>query len=100
MPEENGHRTLFDVPAQVPDGFNYRQNFISAAEEQELMRQIQKVRLSRLSIINLLGSEEQRALDGSMNSAQVKSQRRQRCRHFFYRCGHVPEMPLILIPTV
>jgi alkylated DNA repair dioxygenase AlkB len=45
MPKANGDRTLFDVPAQVPDGFIYRQGFISEPEEQELIGEIQKVQL-------------------------------------------------------
>src|ERR671910_342460 len=55
MPKENGDRTLFDVPAQVPDGFIYRQNFISEAEEQELMRQIQKVSLEPFKYYQFTG---------------------------------------------
>jgi alkylated DNA repair dioxygenase AlkB len=55
MPEENGDRTLFDVPAQVPDGFIYRQNFISEAEEQELMREIQKVSLEPFKYYQFTG---------------------------------------------
>ncbi len=55
MPKENGDRTLFDVPAQVPDGFIYRQNFISEAEEQELMREIQKVSLEPFKYYQFTG---------------------------------------------
>ena len=45
MPKANGDLTLFDASAQVPDGFIYRQKFISEMEEQELIREIQKVQL-------------------------------------------------------
>lgn len=55
MPKENGDRTLFDVPAQVPNGFIYRQNFISEAEEQELMREIQKVSLDPFKYYQFTG---------------------------------------------
>ena len=55
MPKENGDRTLFDVPAQVPDGFIYRQNFISEAEEQELMGEIQKVSLEPFKYYQFTG---------------------------------------------
>jgi alkylated DNA repair dioxygenase AlkB len=55
MPKENGNRTLFDVPAQVPDGFIYRQNFVSEAEEQELIREIQKVSLEPFKYYQFTG---------------------------------------------
>ena len=45
MPKADGDLTLFDASAQVPDGFLYRENFISEAEEHELIQEIQKVHL-------------------------------------------------------
>ena len=42
MPKADGDLTLFDASAQVPDGFLYRENFISEAEEHELIQEIQK----------------------------------------------------------
>ena len=55
MPKANGDRTLFDVPAQVPDGFIYREDFISAAEEQELIRGIRKVQLEPFKYYQFTG---------------------------------------------
>jgi alkylated DNA repair dioxygenase AlkB len=55
MPKANGDRTLFDVPAQVPDGFIYREDFISAAEEQELIREIRKVQLEPFKYYQFTG---------------------------------------------
>jgi alkylated DNA repair dioxygenase AlkB len=55
MPKENEGRTLFDVPAQVPDGFFYRQNFISEAEEQELIPEIQKIPLAPFKYYQFTG---------------------------------------------
>ncbi len=55
MPKANGDRTLFDVPAQVPDGFIYRQNFISEAEEQDLIREIQKIPLAPFKYYQFTG---------------------------------------------
>ena len=55
MPKANGDRTLFDVPAQVPDGFIYREDFISAAEEQELIRDIRKVQLEPFKYYQFTG---------------------------------------------
>jgi alkylated DNA repair dioxygenase AlkB len=55
MPKANGDLSLFDVSAQVPDGFIYRQNFISEAEEQELIREIQKVQLAPFKYYQFIG---------------------------------------------
>ena len=45
MPGVSRDPSLFDVAAKVPDGFIYHPNFLSAAEEQELIREIQKLHL-------------------------------------------------------
>ena len=45
MRKANGDPILFDASTQVPDGFIYRQNFVSEAEEQKLIREIQKIQL-------------------------------------------------------
>jgi alkylated DNA repair dioxygenase AlkB len=37
--------SLFELPANVPEGFFYKRNFVSATEEQELIKQIQKLSL-------------------------------------------------------
>ncbi|HWP60284.1 MAG TPA: alpha-ketoglutarate-dependent dioxygenase AlkB [Candidatus Acidoferrales bacterium] len=42
----NHDLSLFAVPAKVPDGFIYRPDFISEAEEAELIREIQKLHLA------------------------------------------------------
>ena len=55
MPKVNGDLSLFDVSTQVPDGFIYRQNFISEAEEQELIREIQKVQLAPFKYYQFTG---------------------------------------------
>ena len=45
MPGVSRDPSLFDVAAKVPDGFIYHPNFLSAAEEQELIQEIQKLHL-------------------------------------------------------
>ena len=45
MPGVSRDPSLFDVAAKVPDGFIYHPNFLSAAEEQELIREIHKLHL-------------------------------------------------------
>lgn len=55
MPKANGDPTLFDASAQVPDGFIYRQNFVSEAEEQELIREIQKIQLEPFKYYQFTG---------------------------------------------
>lgn len=53
MPGVNGD--LFEVPAKVPDGFIYRPNFISEAEEQALIREIQKLHLTPFKYYQFTG---------------------------------------------
>ncbi|HEX7228084.1 MAG TPA: alpha-ketoglutarate-dependent dioxygenase AlkB [Candidatus Binatia bacterium] len=55
MPKTNGDLTLFDASARVPDGFIYRKNFISEAEEQELIEEIQKVQLEPFKYYQFTG---------------------------------------------
>jgi alkylated DNA repair dioxygenase AlkB len=55
MPRSEGDPTLFDASAQVPDGFLYRKNFISEAEEQELIEEIQKVQLEPFKYYQFTG---------------------------------------------
>ena len=55
MPRSKGDPTLFDASAQVPDGFLYRKNFISEAEEQELIKEIQKVQLEPFKYYQFTG---------------------------------------------
>ena len=45
MPKADGDPTLFHASAQVPDGFLYRENFISEAQEHELIQEVQRVHL-------------------------------------------------------
>jgi alkylated DNA repair dioxygenase AlkB len=55
MREENGNRTLFGVRAQVPEGFIYREDFISEAEEQKLIRETQKLQLEPFKYYQFTG---------------------------------------------
>ena len=55
MPGVDGNLNLFDGPAKIPDGFIYRQNFVSQAEELELIREIQKLHLSPFKYYQFTG---------------------------------------------
>jgi alkylated DNA repair dioxygenase AlkB len=55
MARANGERDLFEVPAQLPDGFVYRQNFISEIEEHELIQEIQKLQLAPFKYYQFTG---------------------------------------------
>src|SRR5262247_1102472 len=55
MPKGNGDPSLFEVPPRVPEGFIYHQNFISEAEEQELIRQIQTLQLTPFKYYQFTG---------------------------------------------
>jgi alkylated DNA repair dioxygenase AlkB len=55
MPGVSRDPSLFDVAAKVPDGFIYHPNFLSAAEEQELIREIQKLHLAPFKYYQFTG---------------------------------------------
>ena len=55
MPKGNRDPSLFEVPAKVPAGFIYHQNFVSETEEQELIRQIQTLRLTPFKYYEFTG---------------------------------------------
>lgn len=55
MPGVNGDLSLFEVSAKVPDGFIYHQNFISEAEEHQLIREIQKLHLTPFKYYQFTG---------------------------------------------
>jgi alkylated DNA repair dioxygenase AlkB len=46
---------LFEIPARVPEGFVYRTNFVSEIEEQDLIKQIQKVSLTSFKYYQFTG---------------------------------------------
>ena len=46
---------LFEVSAQVPEGFVYREKFLSAAEERELIAKIQKLQLEPFKYYKFTG---------------------------------------------
>jgi alkylated DNA repair dioxygenase AlkB len=51
----NEDLSLFEVATKVPDGFIYRRNFISEAEEQELIREIQNLQLTPFKYYQFTG---------------------------------------------
>lgn len=55
MARVDGGPGLFDAPAKVPDGFIYHENFICAAEEQELIHEIQKLQLAPFQYYQFTG---------------------------------------------
>jgi alkylated DNA repair dioxygenase AlkB len=55
MSDVNGDPSLFEVAPKVPDGFIYRPNFLSEAEEQELIREIQQSHLAPFKYYQFTG---------------------------------------------
>jgi len=100
MASVNSDSRLVEISPRGPDGFIYQQNFISEAEEQELIRQFRHFTLRRSNTINLPGSGARLVLAGSTSSGAVKSQKLRTCRHFFYRSEHALEKSSTLIRTV
>jgi len=48
-------RSLFETPAKVPEGFVYQPDFIAAADEQELIREIEKLHLAPFKYYQFTG---------------------------------------------
>jgi alkylated DNA repair dioxygenase AlkB len=55
MSKVNGDLSLFEVSAQVPDGFIYRTDFISEVEERELILEIEKLHLEPFKYYQFTG---------------------------------------------
>jgi alkylated DNA repair dioxygenase AlkB len=55
MPGVNGDPNLFEFTANVPDGFIYHPEFISEAEEQELIREVQQIQLTPFKYYQFTG---------------------------------------------
>lgn len=55
MPTGNRDPGLFEIPAKMPDGFIYHPDFISEAEEYELISEIQKLKLSPFKYYQFTG---------------------------------------------
>jgi alkylated DNA repair dioxygenase AlkB len=55
MPRVNRDPSLFEASAKVPDGFIYHPNFISEAEEGELIQEIQKLHLTPFKYYQFTG---------------------------------------------
>ena len=55
MPRVNRDPSLFEASAKVPDGFIYHPNFISEAEERELIQEIQKLHLTPFKYYQFTG---------------------------------------------
>jgi alkylated DNA repair dioxygenase AlkB len=55
MAEADGSLDLFDPLAKVPDGFIYRDNFLSADQERQLIRQIEKLDLTPFQYYQFTG---------------------------------------------
>ena len=55
MPGAHQELGLFEVSVQAPDGFSYRENFITDAEERELIEKIKKLQLTPFSFYHFIG---------------------------------------------
>ena len=55
MASADGDLSLFDGPAKVPDGFIYHANFLSGGQEQDLIREIEKLELTPFEYYQFTG---------------------------------------------
>jgi alkylated DNA repair dioxygenase AlkB len=82
----NSLLSLFEVSAKFPDGFIYHENFISEAEEHELIREIQKLCLTPFRYYQFTG--KRRTASFGWQYEFGKSQ-----------ITTAPEMPAFLLPV-
>src|SRR4030095_8518222 len=86
MPRVNRDPSLFEVSAKVPDGFSYRQNFISEIEEQELIREIQKLHLTPFKYYQFTGKRRTASFGWQYEFGKTEITR-------------APDMPAFLLPV-
>ena len=86
MLRENNDLNPYEVSAKVPDGFIYRENFISRAEEQKLIREIQQLQLTPFQYYQFTG--KRRTVGFGWQYEFGKSE-----------ITKAPDMPAFLLPT-
>ena len=86
MRRVNRDLSLFEVPPKVPDGFIYQQNFISEAEENELIREIQKVHLTPFKYYRFTGKRRTASFGWQYEFGKSEITR-------------APDMPAFLLPV-
>jgi alkylated DNA repair dioxygenase AlkB len=86
MPRVNGNPSLFEVPAKVPDGFFYHQNFVAEAEEHEFIREIQKIHLAPFKYYQFIGKRRTASFGWQYEFGKSE-------------ITTAPEMPAFLLPV-
>jgi alkylated DNA repair dioxygenase AlkB len=82
----NRDLSLFEVSAEVPDGFIYRRNFISEAEEHELIREIQKLHLTPFKYYQFTGKRRTASFGWQYEFGKTEIKR-------------APDMPAFFLPV-
>ena len=100
MPGVNGDLNLFEVAAKVPDGFIYHRNFISEAEEPELIREIQSLHLKSFKYYQFTGKRRIASFGWQYEFGKSEITTVRTCRRFSCRSGYAPEPSSTLIRTV
>ncbi len=86
MPRVNREPRLFDVSARVPDGFVYHQDFISEAEEHELIGEIQGLHLTPFKYYQFTGKRRTASFGWQYEFGKSE-------------ITTAPEMPAFLLPV-
>jgi alkylated DNA repair dioxygenase AlkB len=86
MPRVNRDLSLFEVSAKFPDGFIYHENFISEAEEHELIREIQKLSLTPFKYYQFTGKRRTASFGWQYEFGKSE-------------ITTAPEMPAFLLPV-
>ena len=77
--------SLFELSTNVPEGFFYKRNFVSATEEQELIKQIQKLSLVSFKYYQFTGKRRTASFGWQYEFGRDEITR-------------APEMPAFLLP--
>ncbi|MGH7871706.1 MAG: hypothetical protein ACREQO_05750 [Candidatus Binatia bacterium] len=96
----NGELSLFEDSAKMPDGFIYYPNFISEAEEQKYIREIQKLQLTPFKYYQFTGKRRTASFGWQYEFGASEITAAPDIPHFSCRCGHAPEHFSVLIRTV
>lgn len=86
MSTVSSNLSLFEVPIEVPDGFIYRRDFISEAEEHELIREIQKLHLTPFKYYQFTGKRRTASFGWQYEFGKSE-------------ITTAPEMPAFLLPV-
>src|ERR1043166_5742036 len=91
--------SLFELPANLPEGFFYRPNFISDTEEQELINEIRGLSLVSFKYYQFTGKRRTASFGWQYEFGRDETPEPQKCRHSSCRSGSAQEIGLSSMAT-